>query len=68
LAASWNSLGSGNYKQTITLPSALEYDDVTLTFRDASGYVVYPTVVKVATTQYDVFVNDNTLELTVLIN
>jgi hypothetical protein len=68
LAAGWNDLGGGNYSQTKTLPGSLQYDDVSLSFKDNAGNIIYPSVVKASATNYTVFVNDNTLDLTVLIN
>lgn len=67
LAANWNSLGGGHYKQTVTLPGVLQFDDCLFTFRTTAGVEVNPSVVKVAATQMDVFFDDPSLDLTVYV-
>jgi len=69
LAASWVDLGNGHYKQTATLPLTIKYADVTLEFRLSTGEVVYPTVTAGAgEQQYDVYFDDSSKNLTVIIN
>lgn len=68
LAVNWVSLGGGHFKQTVTLPGILEYDNVTLTFKLTTGEIVYPTVKKASTTQYEIYFDDATQDLKVLIN
>lgn len=64
-SGSWSASGA-LYKQTITMPAGMNYDDFGLEFREGNDHVIYPTVEKVTATTYDVYVNDNTLDLTVL--
>lgn len=65
-SGSWSSSGSG-YKQTVTMPSGMNFDDFGLEFRNAANdYVLNLTVEKVTATTYDVYISDNTLNLTVL--
>ena len=66
LAASWASEGNGTYSQTVSMPVGMSFDDYFLCFKNASGHQVFPTVEKVSSSSYEVFVNDNTLVLTVL--
>jgi hypothetical protein len=71
LAAAWGSdLGGSTYKQTITLPTGYSFDDTMLKFfisgGGADGQLVYPTVVKLSSSTYDVYINDNTQALKVV--
>lgn len=63
-SASWASQGSGTYRQTVTLPGALTFDAISIEMRTSAGVVIYPTIEKVTSTSYYVYVNDNTLNLT----
>lgn len=67
LSASWTPVSGGLYKQTITLPGSLQVDNITMEFFIASGsfinHKIYPNVEKISSTQYDIFVNDNTIDL-----
>ena len=65
-SGSWASSGSG-YKQTVTMPAGMNFDDFGMEFRNAStNHVYYLTVEKVTATTYDVYISDNTINLTVL--
>jgi len=66
LAANWNSLGSGYYKQTVTLPSGFSFDTTGITVTLSTGERVLPSIVKVDATHYDIFFYDNTKSLVVL--
>lgn len=77
LAAAWVSVGNGTYRQTVTLPAAITaapvdggagktFDDVSMEFRLSTGYVIYPSVEKASPTTYYVYINDNSLALTVI--
>ena len=67
LSGAWAVVaGTGLYKQTITLPAALAYDSTGFDCRLDDGTLVYPTVLKVSASQYDIFLNDNTVGMTVL--
>lgn len=61
LAGAWTLVGDGLYKQTVTLPSGITYDNAVFTVKLAtSGDIVHPTIEKVSATQYDIYTNDNT--------
>lgn len=67
LSANWVSQGSGTYKQTITMPVGMSYNDYNVSFRDSNtGDQLYLTCKKVSNTSFDVYINDNTLTLTLL--
>lgn len=65
LAAGWALVAGflNLYSQTVTLPGVRLYDSTTTTFKLSDGTRIYPTVKRVSTTQYQVFVNDPTLVL-----
>lgn len=66
LAGSWVSQGNGLYKQTVTLPGALTYSATNISFEHGTtGDLLYLTVNKVSSSQYDVFINDNSIGLKV---
>jgi hypothetical protein len=65
LAASWVSLGGGNYRQLVTLAGTLQYDNVVASFRNSStGDYLNLTVEKASATTYYVYINDNSVSLT----
>lgn len=66
LAVNWVANGpTGFYRQLVTVASGFDFDKVFISFRlTASGDYVYPTVEKVSTTSYYVYINDNTVGLT----
>lgn len=72
-AASWGSdLGGGNYRQLITLPVLLTaspklytFDDLQIKVRNASGVVCFPTIVKVSSTTFYIYTNDNSQTFTI---
>ena len=64
LAASWGAVAgqAGTYKQTVTLPSGFTMGSFVMSFYDKStGHQFSPTVEKVSSSTYDIYVNDNTL-------
>lgn len=67
LAASWVSLGEGNFRQTLTLPLGYNWNDSQIRFYvnggPMDGQEVLLSVKRVSTNTFDVFVNDNTLAL-----
>lgn len=67
LNASWVTAGGGLYKQTVTLPGTLQFDTTTMMFRINSGsdagHVVYPDVKKITANTYDIWINDNSIDL-----
>ena len=67
--ASWALVADGIYKQTITLPTAFAYDTTTFSFHlTSSGHKVELEVEKVSSSQFDVYINDNTLDVKALYN
>lgn len=65
LAAAWVAQGGGTYKQTVTMTPGLTYDNYQPNMRlTSTKELVYAKVVRVSATTYDVYVNDNTLNLT----
>src|SRR5882672_8010786 len=68
-SASWGAdLGGGYYKQTVNVPTGIDYDSGTVEVRLSTGERIYPRVVKVSGAQADIYVSDNTLNLVVLFN
>lgn len=65
---SWAHQGNGTYKQTVTMPGTLEYDDKNIGFRNAStGDILYLTCKKVTATTFDIYINDNTISVNCII-
>ena len=51
---------SGIYYQLITVPTQFSFDSVELAFRLSNGTKIYPTIIRVSSSQYKVYTNDNT--------
>lgn len=70
LAVNWVSLGGGNYKQNVTTPAGITFDVYGMAFRITNGpdigAEINPTIIKTAVNKYDIYVNDNTIDLSVL--
>lgn len=72
LSASWAAAAglTGLYSQTVTLPTIagpvpqLSYDTCVITFKLSSGEQIYPSITRVSTTQYVIFISDNSLTVT----
>lgn len=66
-SGSWSSQGAGMYRQTITVPAALlEFNNyIPSVYITSTGERIYPTLTRVTATTYYIYVNDNTLALTV---
>lgn len=69
-AGSWAAVAgqSGTYKQTITVPSGYTVNNMQVKFYistagDQEGHEVLLSVRKASSTTYEVFINDNTLDL-----
>lgn len=70
-SANWGSdLGGSTYKQTVSLPANFNFDETFFKFIISGGTydgtVIYPSIVKVSNNTYDVYINDNTLNLKVI--
>ena len=66
LAVNWVSQGGGMYRQLVTVPAAvLEFNSYDIYIYTSTGERIYPTVIRVSATTFYIYVNDNTLALTV---
>lgn len=63
LSSNWvvAPIGGGLYMQVMTMPSPYLYDSCNMCFRLSDGSVFYPTIERVSTNSYRIFINDNTL-------
>lgn len=66
VSASWSAapIGGGVYRQLITVPTGYSYDIASIWFKLSTGEIVYPSVERVSSTTFYVYVNDNTLNIT----
>lgn len=65
VAAGWVHQGNGTYRQTVTMPGSLQYNDYFVQVKNTTtGHQYFPTIEKVTATTFYVYVNDNTLNLT----
>lgn len=66
-SASWSATSGGTYRQQVTLPGGLQYDDISITVRNSSsGDVYHLSIEKIDSTNYYVYINDNTISLTAM--
>lgn len=65
-SASWVSAGGGTYYQNVTMPAGMEYDDHGIQVRLTAGDIIYPTITKIGTSVFRVYINDNTQDLLVV--
>jgi hypothetical protein len=63
-SAAWSATSGGTYKQTVLIPNSMQFNAVSIEIRLSTGHVIYPTIEKVSATQYDIYINDNSLNLT----
>lgn len=67
VSGSWNSEGGGLYSQTVTIGGTLQYDAISMEFRITSTkHVIYPTIEKVSSTSYKIYINDNSVGVTAI--
>lgn len=70
VAAGWVSVGGGNYRQLVTTPASVTFDDYAMAFRitngPSAGFEINPSVEKVSNTTFYIYVNDNSLDLNIL--
>lgn len=65
-SGSWVLVSGGTYSQTVSMPSGVTMANAVFTFREtATGHVIHPTIEQVTANSYEIFINDNTLDLTV---
>lgn len=63
-SASWSHLGSGTYRQLVTMPANIAFDTHSIQLRNNStGVVMYLGIEKVSANTYYVFINDNSVTL-----
>lgn len=66
----WVATAGGTYRQLVTTPPSITFDSYGMAFRITNGsdigYEIHPTILKVSNTTYYVYVNDNTIDLSVL--
>lgn len=66
-SAAWVHVGGGTYRQAVDMPAGMTFDDYSITVKDSSGNILYLTVEQITTTSFYVYINDNTLTLTILL-
>lgn len=65
-AVNWVLFAAGIYRQIITCPANFTYDNTDKEFRlNATGHLIYPTVEKISSTTFYVYLNDNTQDVLV---
>lgn len=67
-SASWGSdLGGSTYRQLVTLPTGITFDDMIVKFQISGGgddgVQISPTLVKASSNTYYIYVNDNTIAI-----
>ena len=66
-AAGWASVATDKYRQQVSMPLNLSYDEVTVSFRHSvTGELLHLSHSKVSTTSFEVFTYDPTLEIKVV--
>lgn len=67
LSASWVSVGGGVYRQILTLPSGLQYDQVVVAFKDTvNNSNAFLHIEKIDQNTYYAYCNDSTKAFTVV--
>lgn len=70
VAADWVATSGGTYRQLVTTPASITFDDYARSFVVASGastgHEINPSIEKVTATTYYVYINDNTVDLDIL--
>ena len=67
LSASWVAQGDGVYRQLITMPAGLAFDEVAIGFRETvSTNTAHLNVEKVSSNSYYVYANDSTKAFTAI--
>lgn len=64
VAASWVAapVGGGLYRQSVTLPSGMNYDTCNIWFKLSTGEFVYPSIDRISASAFYVYTNDNSLQ------
>ena len=66
LPGSWTLVANGIYKQVVTMPAGLTFDNALKCFRLSSGFEAALSVKKLSASQYEVYINDASETVTVL--
>jgi hypothetical protein len=70
LATGWVATSGGTYRQVVTTPANVTFDDYGMYFRintgPSTGHIIYPSVEKITNTTFFVYINDSTVDLKVL--
>lgn len=66
-SANWVAVGGGTYKQTITMPTNYLFDESIIkhvvTSGTHAGKEILATLKKITASSYEIYVNDNTMDL-----
>lgn len=62
----WVASTNDLFRQLVTLPASLSYDLVVIQARLSDGSIFHPTLERVSVSQYYVYINDNTQNVTVM--
>ena len=64
LAVNWAATSGGTYKQSVTMPAGMLYNDFGIIVKLSTlRHIIYPTIEKTGASTYDIYINDNTLDL-----
>lgn len=63
--ANWVAATNDLFRQLVTLPASLSFDLVVIQCRLSDGSIFYPTLERVSPSQFYVYINDNTQNVTV---
>lgn len=66
-SASWVATSGGTFRQLVTMPGGLIYDNFVVSVKlTSTKHLIYPTIEKVSATTFYVYTNDNSLDYTVV--
>lgn len=70
VSAGWALVSTGTYKQTVTMPGSFQFEDQAMRFLINSGPDIgaqfYPSIVKVSSNTFDLFINDNSVDVRII--
>lgn len=61
-ASGWSSQGNGLYRQQVTLPGTIQFDNINPLFK-IDDDIIYPTVEKTGTQTYYIYINDSSKDV-----
>ncbi len=59
-------IGGGLYRQAVTMPTGYSYDSAIIQWQLSSGEVIYPTIERISSSSYYIYINDSSLTVTAL--